>query len=84
LASDPENQDIAAVAAPTDEETPETKAPEIKEAKADGNAGDAKSDEPKPADTKADKKHKKTGKKHKKADKKAAETKPADAPPAAK
>jgi hypothetical protein len=48
-------------------------------------ASAAYADEPKPADAKADKKHKKMGKKHKKADKKAADTtKPADAPPAAK
>jgi len=47
-------------------------------------ASAAYADEPAKTDTKPEKKHKKTAKKHKKADKKAAETKPAEAAPAAK
>ncbi len=53
MASNPEDQDTAAVAAPTDEETPETKAPETKDAKADGKSADEKTSEAKPEDSAA-------------------------------
>jgi transcription termination factor Rho len=49
LASDLENQDTAAVAAPTTEEKPETK-PEVKALENGAKADEAKAAEPKPAD----------------------------------
>jgi transcription termination factor Rho len=87
LASDPENQDIAASAAPTDEEKPETKseakAPEGKPARA-SKANDAKSGDGKPADAKSIDSKSNDGKSNdgKSQDVKAAEPAPKADPPA--